>query len=111
LEGYGTAQRLPINFVVANDRGATVFRDTVVLVRRGNLLSGSVRVPITRVGIGIANLTFSRPDGGALAKTPVFVSFGNDIPLITWEEMLLQLRYFAAADRIRTLRDAPVDRR
>jgi GWxTD domain-containing protein len=111
LEGYGNGPRLPVNFVVENDRGASIWRDTVVLNRRGNLLSGSVRIPISRVGIGIANVVFTRTDGGALAKMPVFVSFGNDIPLITWEEMLLQLRYFAAADRIRSLRDAPVDRR
>jgi GWxTD domain-containing protein len=102
---------LPINFVINNDRGESIYRDSVALVRRGNLLSGSVRIPITRLGIGIANITFSRADGTALAKTPVFVSFGNDIPLLTWDEMLLQLRYFAASDRIRVLRDAPVDRR
>jgi GWxTD domain-containing protein len=46
-----------------------------------------------------------------MGKTPVFVSFGNDIPLLTYDEMLTQLRYFAALDRIKTLRDAPVDRR
>jgi GWxTD domain-containing protein len=111
LEGYGSGTRLPINFVIENDRGASIYRDSVMLLRRGNLLSGSVRIPITRVGIGIANVTFSRPDGSGLAKVPVFVSFGNDIPLITWEEMLQQLRYFAASDRLRVLRDAAVDRR
>jgi GWxTD domain-containing protein len=111
LEGYGNSTRLPIGFTVDNDRGTTVWRDSVILSRRGNLLSGSVRIPIARVGIGIANVTFTRPDGGAMGKTPVFVSFGNDIPLLTYDEMLTQLRYFAALDRIKTLRDAPVDRR
>ena len=111
LEGYGTANRLPIGFTVDNDRGATIWRDTVVLTRRGNLLSGSVHIPISRVGIGIANITFTRPDGGGMGKAPVFVSFGNDIPLLTYDEMLVQLRYYAASDRIRVLRDAPLDRR
>ncbi len=111
LEGYGTSNRLPIGFMVDNDRGTTIWRDSVILTRRGNLLSGSVHIPIARVGIGIANVTFTRPDGGGMGKTPVFVSFGNDIPLLTYDEMLNQLRYFAGLDRIKSLRDAPVDRR
>jgi GWxTD domain-containing protein len=111
LEGYGSGARLPIGFVIENDRGNPIWRDTVVLTRRGDLLSGSVRIPIARVGIGIANVTFTRPDGGAVGKTPVFVSFGNDIPLLTFDEMLSQLRYYAASDRIRVLRDAAPDRR
>jgi GWxTD domain-containing protein len=44
-------------------------------------------------------------------RAPVFVSFGDDIPLLSYEEMLSELRYFAAPDRIRALRDAPVERR
>jgi GWxTD domain-containing protein len=44
-------------------------------------------------------------------RTPVFVSFGDDIPLISYEEMLLELRYYAAPQRIRTLRDAPAEKR
>jgi GWxTD domain-containing protein len=111
LEGYGPQPRLPVVFVVQNDRGAVTLRDTVVLQRHGNLLSGSINIPISRVGIGIANVTFTRGDAMDTVRTPVFVSFGDDIPLLTYEEMLLQLRYFAAPDRIKTLRDAPVEKR
>jgi GWxTD domain-containing protein len=111
LEGYGPQPRLPVGFVVQNDRGAVTWRDTVLLQRQGNLLSGSVKIPISRVGIGIANVTFTRADATDTVRTPVFVSFGNDIPLLTYEEMLAQLRYYAANERIKTLRDAPPDRR
>ena len=111
LEGYGPQSRLPVGFVVQNDRGTVTWRDTVLLQRQGNLLSGSVRIPISRVGIGIANVTFTRADATDTVRTPVFVSFGNDIPLLTYDEMLAQLRYYAAAERIRALRDAPPDRR
>jgi len=111
LEGYGPQPRLPVGFVVQNDRGAVTWRDTVLLQRRGNLLSGSVKIPISRVGIGIANVTFTRADATDTVRTPVFVSFGNDIPLLTYDEMLAQLRYYAAAGRIRALRDAPAERR
>ena len=111
LEGYGSQARLPVVFVVQNDRGAVMLRDTVVLQRHGGLLSGSVSIPISRVGIGIANVTFTRGDAADTVRIPVFVSFGDDIPLLSYEEMLLQLRYFAAPDRIKTLRDAPPEKR
>ena len=111
LEGYGAQPQLPVSFIVQNDRGVVTFRDTLHLQRHGNLLSGSVRIPISRVGIGIANVTFTRIDAMDTVRAPVFVSFGDDIPLVSYEEMLSELRYFAAPDRIRALRDAPVERR
>src|SRR6266542_3966906 len=111
LEGYGAQPRLPVGFVVQNDRGAVTWRDTVMLQRQGNLLSGSVRIPISRVGIGIANVTFTRAYATDTVRTPVFVSFGNDIPLLSYDEMLAQLRYYVAPERIKALRDAPPERR
>ncbi len=111
LEGYGQQARLPVSFVVRNDRGAVTMNDTTVLLRHGNLLSGAVKIPISRVGIGIANITFTRADATDTVRTPVFVSFGNDIPLISFEDLLSQLRYYVAPDRLRSLRDAPADLR
>lgn len=111
LEAYGQQARLPISFVVQNDRGAITWRDTAVLQRNGSLLSGAVTIPISRVGIGVANVTFTRSDATDTAKTPVFVSFGNDIPLLSYEELLNQLRYYASPERLKSLRDMPVEQR
>lgn len=111
LEGYGPQSRLPVRFVVQNDHGAVTWRDSLVLQRHGNLLSNSVNIPISRVGIGVANVTFTRGDGADTVRTPVFVSFGDDIPLLSYEEMMTELFYYAAPDRIKTLREAPVDKR
>jgi GWxTD domain-containing protein len=111
LEGYGMQSRLPVGFVVQNDRGTVLWRDTVLLQRQGNLLSGSLKVPISKVGIGIANITFTRADATDTVRVPVFVSFGNDIPLLSYDEMLAELRYYAAPERIRALRDALPERR
>ena len=69
------------------------------------------KIPISRVGIGIANVTFTRADATDTVRTPVFVSFGNDIPLLSYEELLNQLRYYVAPDRLKRLRDAPVEQR
>jgi GWxTD domain-containing protein len=111
LEAYGQQPRLPISFVVQNDRGTVTWRDTAVLERNGSLMSGAVKIPISRVGIGIANVTFTRADATDTVRTPVFVSFGNDIPLLTYEELINQLRYYVAPERLKTLRDTPLERR
>jgi len=111
LEAYGQQPTLPVSFVVQNDRGAVTLRDTAVLQRSGGLLSGAVAIPISRVGIGVANVTFTRMDATDTVRTPVFVSFGNDIPLLSYDELINQLRYYVSAERLRTLRDAPVEQR
>ena len=41
----------------------------------------------------------------------MFVSFGSDIPLISYEDLLNQLRYYVAPDRLKTLRDAAIEQR
>ncbi|MGK2963928.1 MAG: GWxTD domain-containing protein [Gemmatimonadaceae bacterium] len=111
LEAYGQQASLPVSFVVQNDRGAVTLRDTAVLQRSGSLLAGAVTIPISRVGIGVANVTFTRADATDTVRTPVFVSFGSDIPLLSYEELVNQLRYYASPERLRSLRDAPVDER
>jgi GWxTD domain-containing protein len=44
-------------------------------------------------------------------KAPLFVSFGEDIPLMSFEDMLGYLRYFAGAGRLNALKSAPPERR
>lgn len=111
LEAYGQQSRLPVSFVVQNDRGAVTWRDTAVLERTGNLMSGAVKIPISRVGIGIANVTFTRADATDTVRTPVFVSFGNDIPLLSYEDLISQLRYYVSPERLKSLRETPLEQR
>jgi GWxTD domain-containing protein len=111
LEAYGPQTRLPVSFVVQNDKGVVSWRDTAVLERSGNLLSGAVEIPISRVGIGVAHVTFMRADATDTVRTPVFVSFGNDIPLLGYDELINQLRYYVSPERLKALRDAPVEQR
>ena len=111
LEAYGQQPSLPVAFVVQNDKGAVTMRDTAVLQRTGNLMSGSVTIPISRAGIGVAHVTFTRLDATDTVRAPVFVSFGSDIPLLTYEDLINQLRYYVAPERLKSLRDTPVDQR
>jgi GWxTD domain-containing protein len=111
VEGYGQGVRLPVDFVVRNDKGAQVWRDSATLARRGALFSGIVSVPISAVGLGIAKVSFTRRDSPDSVNAPLFVSFGEDIPLMSFEDMIGYLRFFASTSRLNALRSAPPDKR
>lgn len=111
VEAYGQGTRLPVDFVVRNDKGAQLWRDSATLARRGGLFNGIVSVPISTVGVGIAQISFTRRDSPDSARTPLFVSFGEDIPLMSFEDMLGYLRFFASPFQLNQLRTAPLERR
>jgi GWxTD domain-containing protein len=111
LEAYGQQPSLPVAFVVQNDKGAVTLRDTTVLQKTGSVMSGSVTIPISRVGIGVAHVTFTRLDATDTVRAPVFVSFGNDIPLLSYEDLINQLRYYVAPEKLKSLRETPVEER
>jgi len=113
IEGYGQGVRLPVNFVVRNDKGAQIWRDSTALGRNGALFNGVVNVPISTVGVGIARVFFTRRDAGGAdsVETPLFVSFGEDIPLMSFEDMVGYLRFFATISRLNALRNAPLEKR
>jgi GWxTD domain-containing protein len=113
VEGYGQGARLPVSFVVRNGKGAQLWRDSAMLSRNGALFSGVVNVPISTVGVGTAHVFFSRRNAGTAdsVEAPLFVSFGEDIPLMSFEDMLGYLRFFATPSRLGALRNAPLEKR
>lgn len=113
IEGYGGAAtpRLPLNLTVRNAQGGMLWSDTTSLVRRGQLFSGLVRVPVSRLGIGPVTLVAARTDTPDSARAPLLVSFGDDLPVASFDEMLSYLRYFATPQRLRALRDTAPDAR
>src|SRR6202163_141786 len=113
VEGYGQGARLPVSFVVRNSKGAQLWRDSAMLARNGALFSGVVNVPISTVGVGTAHVFFSRRNAGTAdsVEAPLFVSFGEDIPLMSFEDMLSYLRFFATPSRLGALRNAPLEKR
>jgi GWxTD domain-containing protein len=111
VEAYGQGTRLPLDFVVRSPKGIQLWRDSVTLSRKGSLFNGIVHVPISTVGVGIAQVLFTRRDSPDSAKAPLFISFGEDIPLMSFEDMLGYLRYFASPVRLSALRTAPLEKR
>lgn len=111
VEAYGQGPRLPVYFSVRNDKGVQLWHDSVSLARSGALFSGIVSVPISTVGVGTAQVSFARRDVADSVSAPLFVSFGEDIPLMSFEDMLGYLRFFASPGRLNALRSAPPEKR
>ncbi len=110
VEAYGDTTA-PVRLLVRSERGRTIWNDTVRVIPRGNVRSGVVEVPVSRIGIGVAQLTFVRDGGSDSSSTYVFVGFGGDLPVATYEDMLNFLRFFAAPYRLQALRDASEESR
>jgi GWxTD domain-containing protein len=100
-----------VDFTVRNDKGVQLWRDSVQLARNGALFSGIVSVPISTVGVGTAQISFRRRDVPDSVQAPLFVSFGEDIPLMSFEDMLGYLRFFASSGRLNALKTSPPEKR
>ena len=111
VEAYGDGERVQVQAVALGDGNTRLWSDTSTLTRRGRLVAGVVRVPSTYLGIGVSRVVVRRLDSGDSTSTPVFISFGDDLPVATYEQMISYLRYFASPGRLARLRDAAVDQR
>jgi GWxTD domain-containing protein len=113
LEAYGGRTSVPLRVSVHGDGGATLWTDTIALpARRNGLASGVVNVPVANLGVGVTTLVAARTDATAdSTRASVFVSFGDELPVASFEEMLNYLRYFASPQRLQSLRETPAAQR
>lgn len=112
VEAYGTGDRVALGVGVVGERQLPLWTDSaVVLSRRGSVLSGIVNVPVARLGIGVTTLSMWRYDSPDTVRSPLFITFGEDLPVATMEQMLTYLRYFTTPFRIRSIRDTTPEAR
>jgi GWxTD domain-containing protein len=112
VEGYGDGPSLPVRAAVYSENASTaVWSDTSSLIRRGAVFSKVMNIPVARLSVGALTLAVTSADGTDTTKTPVFVTFGEDLPVATFTEMVNYLRYFGSSARLQALRDAPPDAR
>jgi len=112
MESYGGAQGTErVDFVVRSENGQTMFRDSMALAPRGALHAGTIEIPVARIGIGAMSIAVWKPGARDTVHAPLFVGFGADLPLATYEEMVNYLRWFASPFRIQQLKDTPADGR
>jgi len=112
IEGYGTGTTFPIRAAIFGENASSpVWSDTASLARRGALFSGRLDVPVARLGVGALTLAVTSPRSTDTTKAPLFVTFGEDLPVATFTDMVNYLRYFGSTSRLEALRDAPPDTR
>lgn len=112
VEGYSTGAAFPLKISVRADGASGIlWSDSLSLQKQQNLFAGTFNIPVARLGVGVMTIGVSRPGSADTLKSPLFVAFGEDLPVATFNEMLDYLRYFASASRLSALRDAAPDAR
>lgn len=112
IEGYGTGAQFPLSVRATSDAGgAVLWADSIDLPQRRELFSGIIEVPVSQLGVGVVSVGVARAGSLDTVRTPVFVAFGEDLPVATFSEMLDYLRYYASIGRLQTLRAAAPERR
>jgi GWxTD domain-containing protein len=111
LESYGptpVGRSESVQVRVTGD-SVVLYTDSLPWIEAGNKLRSAIlRVPIAKVGFGELSVSA----GGELSPgSPLLVSFGDGLPVSTFDDMVGLLRYFASSKRLRGLRElAPKDR-
>jgi len=111
LEGYGLPDTERVSVAVRNDAHAVILRDTVNLVRQGNLSSALLDFPVASIGVGPVTVVASLVGASDSVQAPLFLSFGDEFGITSFDELLSYLRYFTSPERLQALRDTPPDQR
>ncbi|MFI5231235.1 MAG: GWxTD domain-containing protein, partial [Gemmatimonadales bacterium] len=107
LEGYGTDEgtRLPLNIAVRTEKGRMLFSDTISIAHRQNLYSGVLYIPVARTGIGPAVVSAWQTGSSDTTRAPMFVGFGEQLPVATYDQMIDYLQWYTSPDKLKPLRD------
>ncbi len=111
LEGYDLPAGRYVAVSIFDDERHLVLRDTVLMLRHGALSSAVLNFPVADIGVG--RLSMAASIGGApdTVVTPLLVSFGEEIGIMSFDELLSYLRYYAAPQRLDALRRPTGERR
>lgn len=111
-EAYGGGATAPVRITVRSDESNTLlWSDSVQFDRRGDHFASTFTVPVPRLGVGVMTLGLNRPGSADTVRIPLFVAFGEDLPVATFTQMLDYLRYYVSAQRLQAMRDAKPEER
>ncbi len=106
LESYGKAS--PITLQLRDKAGLLAWNGTTLLTSRsGVLASGIVRVPLAGSNLGLLTLQATRAGWSDTTRAALFIGFGPDLPVVSFDQMLSYLRFFSRPERLKALRAAP----
>ena len=95
---------VPVNVAIRDDKGNALWQDSVVLPHRVDLASSVVRIPVSGLGVGVVQAAVWRTGQADTVVQPVLISFGDDLPVASFDEMIGYLRFFASTSRLNTLK-------
>ena len=111
LEAYGLAAGAKIALTVVNVDGLPLRRDTVTLTRPEPIAAAEFDLPISSIGLGRRMVLATVVGSNDTTRTPLWVTVGEGMGIINFEEMLSYLRYFATSERLQALRDTPAGKK
>jgi GWxTD domain-containing protein len=107
LEGYGLPDDTPVSLSALSSEQVVVWRDTVQLDVRTPVMQASViRVPVAQLGVGRLTLAATPLDATDTVRTPLFITFGEEWAISSFDEMLNLLRFYASDVRLTQLRQS-----
>lgn len=80
-------------------------------VTGAGLSSGVVGIPLLHADVGVGTILAAQAGSPDTLGTRIFVGFGPDLPVLSFQEMLGYLRYFSARDKLTPLYSATPENR
>jgi GWxTD domain-containing protein len=111
VEGYGLPSTARVAVAVLANGRAPILRDTVSLARFGSLAASVLNFPVPRLGVGRLEVAATVVGTADSATTPLLVTFGDELGIMSFDELLSYLRYYATPERLQPLRDSLPERR
>jgi GWxTD domain-containing protein len=95
---------VPLQIALSDTKGVALWRDSVVLPHRGNIASMVIRIPIAALGVGVVQAAVWRTSQADTVTQPVLISFGDELPVASFDDMIGYLRFFANGSRLNALK-------
>ena len=111
LETYGLPAGSALAMEVDDPTGRPVWTDTALIETRQPIAGRVIVVPPSRLSLGRHELKVGIVGGGVVAGAPFLVAFSDLWAISNFDDMISLLRFFAPADTLHALVNAPPDRR
>jgi len=110
LESYSSNGAVSVQLRTPD--GAVAWQGTRMLASHGpRLASGIVTVPLAHADVGVGTIIATIGGSPDTLGTRIFVGFGPDLPVLSFNAMLGYLRFFSTPAMLKPLYDAKPDER
>ena len=107
IEGYALPDSARLSIAVLDDTKGMVLSDSTVIGKSEPVTAVVRELPVARIGPGRFTMVASLAGSADSVSAPLFVSFGQGLGILSFDEMLLRLRYFATPEQLRALGATP----